>query len=785
MLILATKQTIKSKFGVIPSVMKNLIYLLAGLCFLSQLSAQIGIGQWETFQTYGNGTTVAIAGSKVYCGSREGLFSYEIGSQELYEYTKPKGYVGLGVTGLGYSSKSNAVIVAYDDANLDILKTNEIINLPQIKNYSLTGDKNIYNITISGDSAILSCGFGVVVVDIKQEIIKTDVKFSDDISFAGAVCYDAAIMNGYYYFATSQGMYKVLYNSNIKDLSNWQLLPGLPAGAYNNVVNFNNVLYFNFSNYLTNALDNSDVLYSSDGATSTVIQAGWPVRVNDISIGNGYVGFLGVNEAKISNNGTTFTLITGCFDRAQKMDFDATGQPWIALIGTGLVGYEGGACNVHYPDGPFSKNVWDMQIVNGDIWVAAGGVNVSWGNLYIHDRLYYRKKGDWKWFNIPALGYYQDHTDVHCVVVDKADAGHMYAGSWGTGLYEGQNYNTATQFLFPNVDSSSAIPGIPYRIGGLAFDSHNNLWFSNSNTDTQLKVRKSNGTFGTPITLTQASNSMTIGKVAVDELDQVWVAVHGKGIVVVETNGNGVATNQRLITSTYNQGDLSQLTVRALECDLDGQMWVGTHDGIRVFSPSQVFPVSNNINGQKIVIKDENGINELLLKETIINDIETDGANRKWIATMGTGVRLVSSDGREIIHSFTAENSPLLSNNVNCIAIDDQTGEVCFGTDKGIVCFRGDATAGTETFGNVYAYPNPVKPGYDGPIAITGMANNSAVKITDIAGNLVFETTSEGGQAVWNGKKYDGKRPSTGVYLVFCVNEDASQTVVTKILFIN
>jgi ribosomal protein S11 len=152
---------------------------------------------------------------------------------------------------------------------------------------------------------------------------------------------------------------------------------------------------------------------------------------------------------------------------------------------------------------------------------------------------------------------------------------------------------------------------------------------------------------------------------------------------------------------------------------------------------------------------------------------------------MGTGVRLVSSDGREIIHSFTAENSPLLSNNVNCIAIDDQTGEVCFGTDKGIVCFRGDATAGTETFGNVYAYPNPVKPGYDGPIAITGMANNSAVKITDIAGNLVFETTSEGGQAVWNGKKYDGKRPSTGVYLVFCVNEDASQTVVTKILFIN
>lgn len=762
--------------------MKNLILLITWLGVLNLVSAQVGIGQWETFQTYGNGTSVAINGTQVFCGTQEGLYSYNYSSNEFAEFTKPSGYVGLGVTAVGYSPKSNTTIVAYDDANLDLLKNGEIVNLPQIKNYSLTGDKKIYNITIAGDSAILSCGFGVVVVDIKQEIIKTDVKFSDDLAFAGEVCYDAAIMGGYYYFATSQGVYKVLYTSNIKDLSNWNLVSGLPAGSYNTLATHNGTLYLNYSNYLTNSLDNSDTLYTYNGVSAAVYQPGWLVRINDIVSNNGYLGLLASEEARIMDwNGALQTSIpTGCFTRSQKMDIDPTGKAWIALTGSGMISHDGTNCDIHYLDGPFSKNVWDMQIVNGDIWVATGGVNINWGNVYIADKMYYRRNGDWKWYNIPDMGYYLNHTDIHTLAVDPGNAGHVYAGAWGTGLYEGQNYGqNSFQYLYPEVDSAASIPQLNYKVGGMAFDEDMNLWFSNSNTDQQLKVKRSNGTWGS-ISLTQTSSSNTVGKVAVDQRGQVWVAVHGKGIVVYDIETG----QQRLLSSTYNNGDLPQLTVRALECDLDGQMWVGTHDGIRVFSPSQVFG-SVNINGQKIVIKDENGINELLLKETIINDIETDGANRKWIATMGTGVRLVSSDGREIIHSFTAENSPLLSNNVNCVAIDDQSGEVCFGTDKGIVCFRSDATAASDNFGNVYAYPNPVKPEYNGPIAITGMANNSDVKITDIAGNLVFETTSEGGQAIWNGLTYEGKRPSTGVYLVFCANEDASQTVVTKILFIH
>ncbi|MCH8319009.1 MAG: hypothetical protein IIA88_11045, partial [Bacteroidetes bacterium] len=59
------------------------------------------------------------------------------------------------------------------------------------------------------------------------------------------------------------------------------------------------------------------------------------------------------------------------------------------------------------------------------------------------------------------------------------------------------------------------------------------------------------------------------------------------------------------------------------------------------------------------------------------------------------------------------------------------------------------------------------------------------VKITDISGTLIYETIAEGGQAIWNGKNFNGEKAHTGVYLVFASNEDGSETIVTKILVIN
>ncbi len=116
----------------------------------------------------------------------------------------------------------------------------------------------------------------------------------------------------------------------------------------------------------------------------------------------------------------------------------------------------------------------------------------------------------------------------------------------------------------------------------------------------------------------------------------------------------------------------------------------------------------------------------------------------------------VSPDGQEQIYHFTEENSPLFSNIVSSIAINGE-GEVFMGTSKGIISFRAEASPPNVVYTDVYAYPNPVRQGFEGSIGIKGLIKDANVKITDISGNLVYETRSLGGQAIWNGKTLTGK----------------------------
>lgn len=762
--------------------MADMKYIVLGLslCF-SIVFAQIGIGEWQSHSSYNSGNAITINNNEVYCGTLNGLYSFNTSSQVYSDHSKSEGYSEVTVAALGHSSKANATIIVYDNANVDIIKENEIINLPQIKDFTLNGDKFVYNVTILGDSAFLNCSFGVVIIDLKNQVIKNDVKFSDDIAFANVDCYDVAYFNNAYYFATSRGMYTVPYTANIKSLSNWTKLTGLPDGPFNAVQAFNNKIYFSYSRFLDDGIDNADSLFSYNGSSYGRLETLWNARIVDITSGNGNLFVLSRNQGRLINAAeVTINSFSGCFDRANRAAIQSNGDIWITNEFLGM--YRINDCVPHIPDCPYSAKVWDIEVVNGTIWTASGAVDDAWNNQYSADMISYKKNNDWKWRNFNPGTYYTDPTDPISIAVNPSDDKHLFVGTWGTGLFEIKDILNTTQYLYPQLDSTSVLAGLRYRVGGVVLDKSNNCWFTNSNVVGQLRVKRANGTFDPPRDLTPYVGSGFIATdIAVDNRDQVWVNFPGKGIVIYSTKLN----LYRFINNAFNNGDLPDLRIRAIQPDLDGDVWVGTHDGLRVFSSSQIFGTNPNINGQKIVLKDASGINELLLKETIINDIAIDGGNRKWIATQGNGVRLVSPDGRDIIHSFTAENSPLLSNNVNCIGIDKQTGEVYFGTDKGLISFKSDATSATESFGDVYAYPNPVKPGYDGPIAINGMAENSTVKITDVAGNLVYETISKGGTATWNGKMVDGSRPSTGVYLVFCANEDGSQNVITKILFIN
>mgnify|MGYP001328278145 CR=1 FL=1 len=263
----------------------------------------------------------------------------------------------------------------------------------------------------------------------------------------------------------------------------------------------------------------------------------------------------------------------------------------------------------------------------------------------------------------------------------------------------------------------------------------------------------------------------------------------GGGILVFNENGtfsNTADDKFRRITNQLGSGNLPSMNVYSIAEDHDGRIWVGTDQGIVVFYyPENLFN-GKNFDGQQIIIA-QGPYGQPLLKDETVNSIVIDGANRKWIGTEKGGVFLLSADGLKQIEHFNTSNSPLLSNSISSIAVQPKTGEVFFGTYSGIISFKGTATEGKETYeqNEIYAYPNPVKSNYNGQIAIKNLMANSEIKITDIYGNLVFQTKSFGGQAVWDGKDLSGNRPKSGVYLVFASSKDGSETMVTKIMFIH
>ena len=466
------------------------------------------------------------------------------------------------------------------------------------------------------------------------------------------------------------------------------------------------------------------------------------------------------------------------------------GDVWTANDGNGLYGWNHMVgIESHYPNGPASEKTFGMSCSGGNMLVVPGGYDVSFHGLNRGGGIYAFKDNTWTNCKGAYPGVINIDTTLDWIktIVDPTDENHGFASSWGRGVVELYNNVPIKHYDHSNSPLGAALNSYP-RTDGLALDAGNNLWVGNSGAPNCL-VKKSHSGAWTSIDFTSliGSGGAIVGQILVDKNEQKWVVLGGKGLMVCAAGSYTTATNAntKLLTSTVGNGALPSQNIYCMAEDKNGEIWVGSDKGISVFySPENVFAPGANFDSQQILLEQDGHVQILLLTE-LIQAIAVDDANRKWIATANSGVFLMSADGTQQIYHFDESNSPLFSNDVRTIAINHKTGEVYFGTAKGIIEFRGTATESNEDCSSLYAFPNPVKPEYDGPIALKGMMENSTIKITDVSGTLVYETKSEGGQALWYGKNFKGQRVSTGIYMAFCTNEDGSQKCVTKILFIN
>jgi hypothetical protein len=787
-----------------PLIMKHLCYfILFALCsFGSFVHAQFSIGTWRDHLPYNKCIDVCEWNHIVYAATPYAVFSYNKDDGEIIRYSKATQLTDIGISALEIDPATGLVIIGYSNGNIDLLDGKKSYNIPDIKFSTIIGDKAIYDILPFGNRVYLSTGFGVVVLDM----IRKEVKETYFIGPNGGPVRvnDVAIFNDTLYAATEEGLQKAYINNPfLANFQNW-----LPFGIIPGDSIVKHIEFFNNEMVLLVPGTQADTIWSkSTGATDWT--ARYPLddfRINQIWSNGEWLTVSGDYGYWFCHFNFDFpverSLIAGRLPNIYNCIVGEYGYIWAADKYAGLFwsrNAEGTADSSVEPDGPFTASCRRIGAYNNNIWIAHGGVRADWGPQFNVDGISGFVDDQWKHISSDTIysagaGFNNSSnfvTDVMDVAVDPLDNSVVYAATWDDGLVR---VNTATGRLKPTngnaatgPDATTADPtAVRTQVASVAFSDEGILWCTNSLTDRAIHALDRDGKFYDYDFGLLLGNDEKVGDILIGNNGFIWANVIGKGLLVLNNNGTLPVfsdDNFKLLTDAEGNGKLASNDVLCMEEDLDEEVWVGTSSGLSIFyNPASIFD-GDNFDSEQILIE-QDGNTQILLETESINCIEIDGSNRKWIGTQNSGVYLLSDDGLRQVYHFTEENSPLLSNTVYDIAINHSNGEVFFATENGVVGFFSTATNFDNEMSNVRVFPNPVRPEYAGNITIDGLAYNTSVKITDIQGNILFETESEGGRAVWDGLLSDGSKPATGVYLVYVSTPLGTADEVRKITII-
>lgn len=757
----------------------TLLYFL--LCCSLFLKAQLQpVGQWREELSYNQAVQVTPAKSGVFCATPYALFSVDPGDNSIERFSKINGLHETGIQCMQWDAQGQKLVVAYSNSNIDVLAGSAIYNIDAVKLKDIAADKTIYNIFCYQNIAYCCSGLGIIPVDENKYEVKDTYSIGaggNTVKVTGMAA-DAV----YFYAATSEGLKQApLSRVNLADYRNWQLLSGsngLPAGSAANVLAVQNKII----------AQKNDSLFVLNGTTWSLLYAdGW--HINNITTAENRLLISqqkpGAARVLVMNNNAAVEKIISqnnvLTNPSQAISLQNT--VWVADSIAGLLAYSSPAAIRYQPNSPYAPALGEMTVKDNVLWAASGAVTAGWANTFSTNGLYRFSNEEWNNFTKETIPGFDSLYDILTVAVDPKD-NTAWAGSFGGGLLHLTDDKTVQVYKQGSpLSPSFSNPG-KYFIAGLAFDNENNLWIADYGATQNIAVKKADGSwnkFFVPFSL----NNNAVAQIITDDFNQKWIVSPGNGLVCFnsgQTIDNTADDKWKLYTTGRGTGNLPSANVLSIARDKNSFIWAGTSKGIGIIQcPQEVFG-TQGCDAVLPIVQQDNFAGYLFSDEQV-QTIAVDGADRKWVGTKN-GAWLISPDGASIIYRFTADNSFLLNNDVQKIAIDGKTGEVFFATARGICSFRSTATTGSTENNNVLVFPNPVPPGYTGSIAIRGLADNATVKITELDGRLVYQTRALGGQAIWNGKNYKGGVVATGVYLVLVSDDTRTQKTAAKIVFI-
>lgn len=752
------------------------------LFFISQLIIAQGNLLWKGYFSYNEIVDVEVSTTKVFAATENSIFNKENTQQDVNILNSINGFKPESITAIHYSElynktiagNSNGLIVIANDDGSIITKVDIIEEVPVPPNKKKINDFYEYEGKI-----FIATDYGISVLDVMtNEFIVT---YFIGTSGEETEVLQTTVLNNEIYAVTRQyGIRKGnLSNPFLYDFNQWQTFD---AGYWLGIVTLNNKIV---------AMNTNNITYQYNGSFQQILnqnQFGKKIKTN----GNELIVTTQNNIFVLDDQFNQIAHVTSIpgfnvsFSAANVVD----DQLYIGTDKNGL--FQTFLSNPTVfenisPDGPVRNYIFRVKKAANFLWAVYGDYTRAY-NPYPLDQLPISKFSlNNGWENILYNDLHQAKS-ISDVTINPNNQNQVYASSYFSGLLkiEGDevslfnNTNTGINGLESLILSPPNPSYVDIRINSPTFDKSGNLWVTNSLVNKPIKVLRASGQWQSYdiSNVVENTNGNSYGSLAIDKNNTKWLSSIYSGLIGFNENYN----NKVIVVNSEN-GNLPDNDVRCVALDNRNQLWIGTFKGLRVLSSVDQFVSENELVTSSIIIQEGDLAQELFYQQTIL-DIRVDGANRKWVSIADGGVFLVSPNGQQTIYRFTTNNSPLPSDNVNDIEIDEITGEVFFVTDKGMVSFLGIATKSSDDLANVYVYPNPVRPEFSGTVKIAGLTDKANVKITDIEGNLVYETTSAGGTIEWDTKAFGSYKVSSGVYMVFVASQDGLDSTVKKIMIV-
>ena len=755
-------------------------FFLSILFLLTAITAWSGgIGTWKSYLAYGDISEIQSTGKIVYVLSSKGLFSYNTVDQSVQSYDKMNALSDCNISHIAYCKAARRLVIVYQNQNIDLLEENgDVINISAYYNKSMTADKTINEVKIIDKYAFLSTNFGIIKINVSNAEIT-------DTYNLGRKILSTTTHNDYIFAAVeNNGIISAKTSNNLLDKGNWTQFSNLNLKSLYEL--------------------NGQLIGISDDAVYQWKTTEW-VKIYDYptilsTLADEKLILIRPDVAWIIDANLQRTVVPHTSHQLKAMVYDKSNNCyWSNQNDDKLYSFTLDGENIIptikdiNPDGPKYNYFGFLKYVNNTLYTCGGGFN-SPAELFRPAIIQTMTNDEWTLFQGDTETDYL-FQDFACLDLDPLNPTHIFAGG-RTGLYE---YNNGRMVKYHNADNSMLEYSTADRTKnyiltlGVKFDKQGNLWCLNSLAESASILKLStDGTWESHHTKTLMDDNnrsfANLRCLIMDSRGYLWfVNNHWALPSFYCFDPSSDAINY--YTSFINE-DGTNITTTGVRCiaeDKSGNMWIGTNVG-PLMLPAEDLNQGSNCVLQQVKVPRNDGTNyaDYLLSGVDITCIAVDGGGRKWFGTNGNGVYLISEDNMEQVQHFTSSNSLLLSDNIEAITINDNTGEVFFGTENGLCSYMSDASATNEkmTKDNVYAYPNPVEPDYTGMITIVGLSYNADVKIVTANGALVASGTSNGGSFTWDGCDLNGKRVASGVYMVETATSEGKKGTVCKIAIV-